>query len=135
MTITRAICVAAMAMLVTSAAPARAYQCNVPAIVDPVKKTVCATPQLVSLDKREVSSRRSVNAVLPVSARTRLEANRTSFVRTRQTCGADPLCLEATYKAQIRLYDRLRACAPAKSPATCAGRVIEQHRQELHQSL
>lgn len=114
---------------------AHAYKCQVPALVDPVKKAVCASALLTSMDRRESANRRSVGASLPYAARGQLEADRTVFVRTLQACASETRCLEATYTSQFRLYDRLRRCAPEHDPTACTRRTIEQHRQTLHRSL
>lgn len=127
--------VAAAVILVCDAGSAQAYDCRVPALADAVKKAVCANSQLQALDRREIANRRSLGASLPVAARTRVEADRTIFVRTRQTCLSDTRCLESTYTSQLRLYDRLRRCAPDQNPATCTQRLIDKHRENLHRSM
>ena len=126
---------AVAAILLTSVPSASAFDCRVPAVISTTKRTVCASATLTRLDQREGTIRRSVSATLPVAARGRLAADRVAFVQTRQTCGADPRCLDATYTAQLRLYSRLRQCAVEPNPAACTSRVIDAHRQELHRSM
>jgi uncharacterized protein len=116
---------------------ALAYNCTIPALVDPVKKAVCAQPLLAGMDREEVARRTALAAKLTSDAGTLITRDRRAFVTTRETCASDQRCLEATYRAQLRLYSRLDACArrQAAQQTFCVSRTTLQHREELHKSL
>jgi uncharacterized protein len=114
---------------------ANAYQCGVPAVFDANKKTVCASPVLANLDQAEVDARRSLG--LSREATSIVSRDRQSFTKTRGQCGGAARCLEATYRAQIRLYTKLKSCASRQGPQQtfCVSKATQQHRQDLHRSM
>jgi uncharacterized protein len=126
---------AAAIALLAAATPAAAFNCAVPALFSPSKKAVCASPALSSLDGREIVTRQQVLAKLGFPARPAVMASYNAFKATRDGCGSDARCLDATYRAQLRLYARLGHCATKSDRATCAIHTVDRHRQELHRSL
>ncbi len=133
-----------LAMIVTVAAlaatagarTAEAYDCRVPALINDTKKSVCAVPVLRRLDQEEGAGYGRLRATLGAPSRTALLSDRVNFLDTRRTCAADIRCLEATYRAQIRLYDALRFCVLGRGDQrACVVAAIAKHREELHRSL
>lgn len=124
------------ALLALPAGEAAAFNCSIPALVNPAKKTVCANPLLRTVDAKEESEFRALSAGLSLEARRALQRDRRQFVSTRDGCEADQRCLEATYRAQLRLYTRLARCKVTRANQTfCVTTTAEKHRQELHKSL
>ncbi len=115
---------------------AEAFNCQIPALVNPAKKTVCATPLLRAIDDKEESEFKSVQAGMALDARRTIQRDRRTFIATRDGCETDQRCLEATYRAQTRLYTRLARCKISRANQTfCVTTTITKHRQELHNSL
>ncbi len=129
----------AMAMVALGAAmiatPAGAYTCGIPAIADVVKRTVCGAPVLRTLDRTEDDRLFAIRSVLAIENRALVTRDRRTFLNTRNACRTDARCLEATYRAQIRLYGKVEACGiTVKNQAFCVTRAIQRHREELHRS-
>lgn len=117
--------------------PADAYNCRIPALIDPVKKAVCAQPLLAGMDRDESSRRAALLANLRSDARTLVTRDRRAFITTREKCASDTRCLEATYRAQLRLYKQLDGCVPraGAQQTFCVSRVTQKHREGLHSSM
>jgi uncharacterized protein len=116
--------------------PAVAFNCAVPALVNVAKRTVCKDPILAALNLHEQERLAVVRSVIAVQNRGQVINDRRIFLRTRDNCRSDVRCLDATYRAQVRLYSRLEACgATIQNQAFCLTRAIQRHRQELHRSL
>lgn len=100
------------------------------------KRLVCTDQRLSTLNSREDTTFVSLRSRLIPEAKLTIVRDRVNFVRTRNTCGADKRCLEATYNAQLRLYARLNSCFMKRTDqSTCAATTTEKHRQSLHKSL
>lgn len=128
--------IAATALVGLTATEAAAFNCAVPALVNPAKKTVCANPLLRAIDDKEESAFKALGAGLSLDARRALQRDRRIFVSTRDGCEADQRCLEATYRAQLRLYTKLGRCKVTRANQTfCVTTTADKHRQELHKSL
>lgn len=116
--------------------PAEAFNCQIPALVNPAKKTVCSTPFLRAVDDKEEAEFKAVQSGMALDARRAIQRDRRTFVSTRDGCETDQRCLEATYRAQARLYGRLARCKVSRANQTfCTTTTITKHRQELHNSL
>lgn len=128
--------IALAAILALSGGEASAFNCAVPALINPAKKTVCAQPLLRAADGKEEAEFKALNAGLALEARRVMQRDRRIFIATRDGCEIDQRCLEATYRAQLRLYTRLTRCqATRANQAFCVTTTAEKHRQELHNSL
>jgi uncharacterized protein len=130
--------IAAAALITTAFAahPAAAFSCAVPAIASAVKRTVCAEPLLMAIDRTEAETVAGLGGRLSGDARRAVLRDRRAFHAVRDNCGADVRCLEASYRAQVRLYRKLESCLrPDARELFCVTRTIEQHRQELHRSM
>lgn len=115
---------------------AEAFNCQIPALVNPAKKTVCAAPLLRAIDDKEEAEFKAVKIGMALDARRTIQRDRRTFVATRDGCESDQRCLEAAYRAQIRLYSRLARCKITRANQTfCTTTTITRHRQELHNSL
>lgn len=124
------------AVLWLPAGEAAAFNCSVPALINAAKKTVCAQPLLRAADAKEEGDFKALGAGLSLDARRVLQRDRRTFVATRDGCEADQRCLEATYRAQLRLYTKLARCKVTRANQTfCVTTTTEKHRQELHNSL
>lgn len=122
--------------LMFSTPGAAAHNCTIPGIVNPAKKAVCANPLLAAANATELSLLEGLRTNLPADARRALVRDRRSYLTTRDRCGSDERCLEATMRAQVRLYRRVEPCAQAGARALfCTTRAIERHRYELHRSM
>ena len=126
-----ALCLAALAP-----APAVAFNCKVPGLLSAAKKTVCSSPVLTQLDQAEETGLVTLRGKVGPDAAREIVNDRRNFLRTRDGCGLDVRCHEATYMAQSRLYRKLDACAgQGTKQLICVQRSILRHRQELHRSL
>jgi uncharacterized protein len=114
---------------------AAAYNCKIPALFDTTKKAVCGQALLAGMDREETTRRAALAAKLVTDARTIVTRDRRAFIETRNRCGADTRCLEATYRAQLRLYGQLESCASRQGQTFCASRTTQKHRRELHNAL
>lgn len=122
--------------LVLAPAAAQAFNCQIPALVNPAKKTVCANPLLRAIDDKEEGEFKSVQSGMALDARRTIQRDRRAFIATRDGCETDQRCLEAAYRAQIRLYSRLGRCKISRANQTfCVTAAITKHRQELHNSM
>jgi uncharacterized protein len=127
---------AAIGLAAWSATPATAFNCRIPALANASKKTVCASSLLRAADAKEEAGYASLRAALNPDARRALDADRRQFVATRDGCIGEDLCLEASYRAQLRLYTRLARCkAPGAKQTLCITNTTSAHREELHRSL
>lgn len=124
------------AWLALSSTGAEAFNCAVPALANVAKKTVCANPLLRTVDAKEESEFKALGAGLSLEARRVSQRDRRLFIATRDGCEADQRCLEASYRAQLRLYSRLARCKVTRANQTfCVTTTTDKHRQELHKSL
>jgi uncharacterized protein len=115
---------------------ANAFNCAVPAVVSVTKQSVCASPVLRRLDQEEGSTYTTLRRSFAPPARTALMSDYQTFIDQRAKCAADIRCLEATYRAQVRLYEKLKPCTTAPGDQrVCVTRTISAHREELHRSL
>jgi uncharacterized protein len=130
-------CFATAALLGALALPgtAAAYNCRIPALLDATKKAVCGQVLLAGMDREETTRRAALAAKLAIDARTIVTRDRRAFIDTRNACGSDTRCLEATYRAQLRLYRQLESCAGRQGQTFCVERTTQKHRQDLHKSL
>ncbi|NOU04709.1 MAG: hypothetical protein HOO99_00855 [Hyphomicrobiaceae bacterium] len=105
-------------------------------LANDAKRLVCTDHRLSTLNSREDTQFVSLRTRLIPEAQLTIVRDRVNFVRTRNTCGADKRCLEATYNAQLRLYARLNTCFTKRiDQSTCTSTTTEKHRQSLHKSL
>lgn len=113
--------------------PGRAFECAAKGPDIASKRAVCTSPRLVGLNKSERARLLSLNGRLKRAAdRALVRVDRGRFERARDVCGTNKRCLEAAYKAQIGLYDRLDICAVRGGPAAkCLNRATARHRREL----
>ncbi len=116
-------------------APAQAFSCAVPAIQSAAKRTVCFSKSLRKLNGRERDGYAALARDLKGDARTAVIDDHWKYLETLEGCKSDKRCLEATYEAQLRLYQKLAACKSKAAADECAPTTIEAHRQELHKSL
>lgn len=127
---------AAAAIVAVTANNAAAFNCSIPALANVAKKTVCGNPLLRTVDGKEETEFKALGAGLSLEARRALQRDRRLFISTRDGCDADQRCLEATYRAQIRLYTKLARCKVTRANQTfCVTTTTDKHRQELHKSL
>lgn len=121
--------------LAATATPAEAYRCSIPAVRDSVKRTVCGAPALRALDVTEQADLGKLQSWLNRNAYNYTVDDRKLFAGTRAKCAKDVRCLEATYNAQIRLYQVLLACKAGTRQTACVKNAVAKHREELHRSL
>lgn len=130
---------ATLAIAALSALPpgeAAAFNCAIPALANVAKKTVCATPILRAIDTKEETEFKNVTTGMSLDARRAAQRDRRNFIATRDGCEADNRCLEATYRAQLRLYTKFARCKITRANQTfCVTTTADKHRQELHKSL
>jgi uncharacterized protein len=127
---------AALAASAAAGDEANAFNCAVPAFVSVTKQSVCAAPVVRRLDQEEDRGYTALRRSFAPPARTALMSDHQSFVDQRAKCAADIRCLEATYRAQVRLYEKLKPCtATPGDQRVCVTRTISAHREELHRSL
>jgi uncharacterized protein len=122
--------------LAFAAPPAAAFNCKFPGLVDATKRAVCANPELARLDATEAAELHHVSGKLWISSIGALRADRDAFVNARRRCGAALRCLEAVYRAQLRLYAAAGLCAErGPQQLDCLNQTFARHREDLHRSL
>jgi uncharacterized protein len=114
------------------ATPADAFNCRIPAFISQSKSTVCKSPALRRLDAQEEAGFAALRSRLSGAGASAVRTDRSSFIATRNGCAADTRCLQATYRAQLRLYRQLARCKPADG--ACVSRTVQAHRLALHRS-
>jgi uncharacterized protein len=115
---------------------AEAFNCSIPAVFSATKKAVCSTPALAIKDKAEQAKLVTLRSKLGADVMPSVTADRRTFLSTRDGCGSDKRCLDATYSAQLRLYRKLEGCsARGAKKSACVRDLIDQHRQDLSKSL
>ncbi len=129
---------AALALALSALVPtsANAFNCSVPAIFSAAKKAVCASALLSAKDRAEQGQQAVLRSKFGADVMPMIATDRKAFISTRDICGSDRRCLEATYNAQLRLYRKLDGCRlRGDKKLECVSDVIRQHRQELHKSM
>lgn len=125
-------------ILVTSmatATPAAAFSCAIPAVQSAAKRTVCFSKALRKLNGRERDGYAALARDLKGAARDAVIDDHWTFLEVLEACKSDRRCLDATYTAQLRLYDMLGSCKAKPPGDACAPSTIEKHRQALHKSM
>jgi uncharacterized protein len=81
-------------------AGAQSFNCNYAKAPDEVM--ICNSPTLSRLDEQmSVMYFQTKNAMSEVP-RAQLESDQAAWLRGRQMCGGDPVCLEESYRRRIR---------------------------------
>ena len=86
------------------AASGPAFDCRKAAT--PVEKTICAQPELEALDRRLAAAFRDVQASLPTpDQKNAVRADQVAWLKERDRCDADRVCLHASYEHRLDLME------------------------------
>lgn len=100
----RLIFTACLAVMLGTAVHAQESWCNGSGL-SPTERTICNDPRLRDLDDE-------LNRVYRATGAEELDAEQTAWLRRRNACGTDILCLQRAYEARIRVLGG-RAAEPA----------------------
>jgi uncharacterized protein len=95
-----------LSALAATAASAASFNCTAKSL-QPDETAICANRDLNDLDVRMVTEFKWLSGMFAMGMRGELQGRQSAWLKTRQACQADTICIRKAYQARLKVFDDL----------------------------